>query len=382
MVDFAAHNEEVKKIWEEYGAGTNARPPMVLGVNVRFTMLDRSLNETGVNFREYSENPDVMFEEQARFDRFRRMNIVYDAEMGVPENGWQVGVDFQNYYEAAWFGAPVIYPEGNVPFGEPFLTDGNKNMLFWQGIPETMSGLLKKGRDYYEYFQEKARAFEFEGVKVGKVNPSFCGTDGPFTVACNIRGASEFCLDLYEDPGYAHVLLDFITEATIRRIREWRRYLGQPEKTDGFGFADDSILLLSKRDYMEHVLPYHKRLAAELSNGLLTNSIHLCGDATRHFKMLRDQMNVYSFDTGFPVDHRALSQELGSDVAIYGGPHVELLRSGMESQVREEVRRILNAVDGLSKKFVLREGNNLAPCTPLRNIEAMYDECGKFRYST
>jgi len=27
-------------------------------------------------------------------------------------------------------------------------------------------------------------------------------------------------------------------------------------------------------------------------------------------------------------------------------------------------------------RFVLREGNNLAPCTPLENIEAMY-EAGK-----
>jgi len=51
---------------------------------------------------------------------------------------------------------------------------------------------------------------------------------------------------------------------------------------------------------------------------------------------------------------------------------VNFLMRSTPAEVREEVRRILGTgvLDG--GKFVLREGNNLAPGTPLENTEAMY----------
>ena len=41
-------------------------------------------------------------------------------------------------------------------------------------------------------------------------------------------------------------------------------------------------------------------------------------------------------------------------------------------QIRKEVKRICESgvMDG--GRFVLREANNMAPCTPIENIEAMY----------
>ena len=41
-------------------------------------------------------------------------------------------------------------------------------------------------------------------------------------------------------------------------------------------------------------------------------------------------------------------------------------------QVRDEVRRILTGGVLAGGRFVLREGNNLAPHTPLANTEALY----------
>jgi methylthiol:coenzyme M methyltransferase len=156
------------------------------------------------------------------------------------------------------------------------------------------------------------------------------------------------------------------------RIKAWRRYLGRPEKSPAFGFADDSIQLISEKTYREFVLPCHRRLVEELGQGE-RGSIHLCGDATRHFKNIRNELNVYSFDTGFPVDFAALRAELGPEVEILGGPQVEFLRRATPDQVREEVLRILDSGIREGGKFILREGNNLAPGTPLENIQMMYD---------
>jgi uroporphyrinogen-III decarboxylase len=87
---------------------------------------------------------------------------------------------------------------------------------------------------------------------------------------------------------------------------------------------------------------------------------------------------VQSFDTGFPVDHGWLREELGPDVRIKGGPHVEVLRTGTPAQIREETRRILQSGVMEGGKFVLREGNNLAPGTPEENVAAMYAACKEF----
>lgn len=377
-MNFEDHNKEVKELWESFEKGRPLRIPMVLGLSSRFFILNNDINRRNISYKEYSENPDVMFDLQVKSDYYRRMNIPADYEMGIPESGWSISVDFQNYYEAVWLGADVKYIENNVPAPEPFLSDGYKNSVFEKGIPDAFSGLMGVCRDYYEYFREKARNYTYKGVKVEKITPAVLATDGPFTIACSIRGTTEFCLDLYEDPFYAHKLLEFITDAIIYRLKAWRKYVGTPEKDDCFYFADDSISLLSCNDYIEFVLPYHKKLVAALSNNSAYNCIHLCGDATRHFKTIKEELNVKWFDTGFPVEHGKIVKQLGKDVIIQGGPHAELLRSGKTPEIEMEVKRIIDDVKEHTRRFILREGNNMAPNTPIENIAAMYDSCKKY----
>lgn len=383
QIRFSEHNREVREVWESFDKGRPVRIPLILGLSSRFFMFNKAVNPVGISYKEYTEDPGIMFEMQVRSDHFRRMNIPADYEMGFPEDGWNIYVDFQNYYEAAWLGANVKFIDNNVPASEPFLTDTNKDSLFDRGIPDAFSGLMGLCRSHYEYFMDKARNYSYEGVKVGKIQPAVMATDGPFTIACDIRGTTEFCLEMYEDPDYAHKLLDYITEAIIYRLKSWRKYLGEPEVNDRFYFADDSILLISCDCYREFVLPYHKRIVEALSNNETYNCIHLCGDATRHFKTIKDELNVKSFDTGFPVKHGELVRQLGPDVTVYGGPHVELVRSGTPLQVEMESRRIIEEVKAHTKRFVLREGNNMAPGTPMENIAAMYEACRKYgRYES
>jgi len=82
-----------------------------------------------------------------------------------------------------------------------------------------------------------------------------------------------------------------------------------------------------------------------------------------------------SFDTGFPVDHGGLRRELGPDVEILGGPEAPLLRGGTAEEVYARTRDILRSgvMDG--GRFVLREANNLPPCCPEANLDAMYRAC-------
>lgn len=374
-IDFQRHKQEVKEVWDSFYARHPVRVPIIFGFNSRFFLLNRDANPCGATFREFIENPDLMFELQLTFAYWLRHNVLQDAEMGIPDNGWQISIDFQNFYEAAWFGCPIEYFDEQVPDTTPILTDDKKHMLFDKGLPEPFGGLMQKNLEYYEHFQRKAKDFTFYGRPVTTIVPAAVGTDGPLTIAANLRGATELFMDFYEDPEYVHRLLDFITEATIHRIKAWWKLIGRPERMDNWSFADDSIQNISAEMYREFVMPYHRKLLAALG-GKGPYHIHLCGDASRHFLTLKNELNIWSFDTGFPINLGEMRRELGPEVRLQGGPNINLLLNATPDEVRAEVKRILSSGVMEGGNFIMREANNMAPYTPLENLQAMY-EAGK-----
>ncbi len=378
QLNFAAHNTEVKKVWEAYNAGEPIATPVIVGTNSRYFLFNAQANPAGVSFQKYSEDPRLMFDTQLQFQRWSRHNILQDAPLGLPQR-WSLAPDFQNYYEAGWFGCPILYLDDQVPDTTPAFTDHPERIMD-RGLPDPFGGLLARGWDYFQFFKERAAQETYCDIPIEVTTPGFgLGTDGVMTVACNLFGPEFVCTSMVAEPQRLHRLFDFITEATIHRMTAWRKRTGMPLTGKDFGFADDSIALISTDMYREHVLPHHRRLCDALCPAG-RRGIHLCGDATRHFLTIRDELNVWSFDTGFPVNFAQLRHQLGPQVRINGGPHVELLRTGNPATIRTEVKRIMQSGILEGGLFVLREGNNLAPFTPLENIEAMYHAGKEFGY--
>ncbi|MCS7224634.1 MAG: hypothetical protein NZ959_08790 [Armatimonadetes bacterium] len=113
--DFERHNEEVALVWDSYRKGRPIRVPIIFGINVRFTMDILEANPRKMTFEDYFSNPQLMLERQLEHFYWVRHHIPQDAEMGLPSSGWSVFVDFQNVYEAAWFGCPICFCPGEVP---------------------------------------------------------------------------------------------------------------------------------------------------------------------------------------------------------------------------------------------------------------------------
>jgi len=382
-IDFEKHNEEVEKVWESYRKGDPYRVPIIVSGSIRYFIQNPEINKTGYTFKDFFENPEVQIKCQLLYQKWTRYNLICDREMGLPKDGWRISVDFQNSYDAMWFGCPLYFKENNVPDTLPILKE-NKYKLYELSPPDPLKW---KAMEFFEYMEERCKHIEFEGLPV---NPPDTipgeSHDGVFTIACKLRGTTELCLDMLEDEKYFHDLMNFITENIIRRIKaikKWR-WAQNPSALDKgkfknphYFFADDSIAILSTSHYKDFVFPYHKRIVGEFSDGGKIR-IHLCGDATHHFKFLKENLNVYSFDTGFPVDFGKLRKELGPEVEIYGGPNIILLKNGTPEEIEKEVERICKSGIMEGKKFVLREGNNLAPFTPIENVEAMYEAGKKF----
>ncbi|MDR3692677.1 MAG: uroporphyrinogen decarboxylase family protein [Fimbriimonas sp.] len=366
-LDFELHNEETRRVVSAYYDRQPIRVPIQVGTNTRYFMFSPDANDVGMDFRRYSEDPDVMFDTMLRFARWSRYNLLQDNELGLPEKWW-VGIDFQNYYEAAWFGCPIQYMNDQVPDTTPAFAECPEKVME-NGLPDPFGGLFGRGLEYYEHMSERAKNEEFYGRPVSVGMPGG-GTDGPMTVACNLFSPEFVCTAMVEEPDLLQTLLTFITDATIERLTAWKTKAGVAFPQDGFWMADDSVALISTSMLCEHILPHHRRLYDTFGTSV-ERGLHLCGNATRHFPTLIRELGIAAFDTGFPVDFGALREAVGPDVRIHGGPHIELMRSGTTAKVYEECQRILQTGILKGRMFLLREGNNLAPGTPLENIEAM-----------
>jgi len=385
-IDFQAHNEEVRGLMEAFESRHPHRVPVQVWGSVTNYLLNPELNVNRWSFRDYFENPEIQVQAQLEYQKWQRFNLLCDREMGLPENGWPLAVDFQNSYDAGWIGCPLKYFEGVVPDTIAILKD-RKERLY--DLPEWLSptsGLMGRALEFFEYMHEVCKRREYENRPI--LPPSrMLGehNDGPLDLAYKLRGAENILLDMLTDQQYYHDLMHYLTRNLINRMKKLRelRWSRFPDASDkgvyketSFPFADDAMALISLDHYCEFVFPYHKRMIDEFSDGMGIN-VHLCGDATRHFKFLRDEFNIISFDTGFPVDHGWLRRELGPEVLIYGGPTVMLVRDGSREDIQFEVRRICQSGIMEGGRFIMSVANNLAPCTPVENIQALY-QAAKF----
>ncbi len=375
--EYARHNEATKALWEAFHVNQHDRTPIRLNTNPRMLMQDPAYNTKALTYQEYMTDPDQMAQGVLEWLYWTRFFLPGDHEQGLPD-AWQLYIDFENIYDAAWFGAPIAFHKDQIPYAAPLLHDDNKHMLFDRGIPDPFAGeWAERALSFMAYFEARAReGWTFLGRPVkAPVSAPFMGTDGPFTTAACLRGPTAICTDLLTDPDYVKALLEYITEAIIVRMRAWRECLERPMQEPVFHSADDSVEMLSADQYREFVLPQHRRLYdAFCPDG--ERGIHLCGNAQRLFPLLKQELNITHFDTGFPVDFAQFRREMGPEVLLSGGPRAPLFVEPMPDVLLAETERILASGICTGGRFILQEGNNLPPRTPLPYCRAFY-ELGK-----
>lgn len=366
-----------QRVWDRYHAGSPTRVPVELGLNNRLVMLDRRIDTGELTYKQVFSDAVAMLRVQLHWQYVcrKRYHLFCDYPSDLPET-WQVALHLQNIYEAAFFGCPVDFKPDQVPDTTPVFDGENKRAIFDIDITRPFERYpYKTAIEFYEILVDYVKGKTFLGRPVAIDRPAFIASDGPLTVAMNVRGP-EILTDLIDDPDYAGELFAFTTEAALRRREAFIEYADLPETAGGF--ADDSIALISVEQYKEMILPHHRTWYDRVGVESGKRAIHLCGDATRHFPVLTAELGVTSFDTGFPVAFAELRKELGPEVEIHGGVEVALLLDGTPEQVYQRGREILRGGVMEGGRFVLREANNLPPNVPWANLAAMYKSAFDF----
>jgi uroporphyrinogen-III decarboxylase len=372
---------EKAAVWKAYYDRRPKRVPLRWNINSRVVVLDPVLNPEGFTYKAVFNDAQTLITVALRTKSHIAtvLSRVSDASSALPET-IDIGIDNQNTYDAAYFGAEVTFRDGQVPATEPVYTldDLDRFLAMDFSRPLENSWLAARLRFHAEVTR-LAAGLRWEGRPV-RIVPLLFGFDGPLTVAMNLFGGDILML-MADEPERAQRLFEFLAREAMRRNQALRLLAGLELRTPDGGLADDSIQLISTETLESVLLPVYARYMDDSSMSTLSSrnrGMHLCGDATRHFPLLVQRLGVVSFDTGYPVDHGALRRALGDDIEISGGPEISLLLHGTPDACHQRAKAILQSGIMRGGRFILQEANNLPPRVPLANLAAVYAACLKF----
>lgn len=356
---------------------TPDRVPVIPAIAHRFL-----IPKVGVKFKDYYSDPETMLHTQILAQKWLMENIRTDAYCitGAWVGAW---TDFQNTFEAGSLGCEVIFPDDDIPWvGKGWVkTDADLKRL--EQIDFVHTGLNARQIQYRRAMMNVAEKYpvRFQGGPIfypGE-NPSLTHTsDGPFGVAGDLMGQTELFTAVYERPEFVKELLRIITDKLI----EYLDFCWEEEKLPvpkDFAWTDDLAAGLSAEVYREIVLPYEKKLRFHFDGYLC---LHMCGKTDHLLEIFRDELKINEYQGfGYEVDLDRIGQIMGGKVVLIGNVNPMLIHSGTPEQVREATRKVIEKLAPY-RGFIVQDGNNIPPGSPIENINAMMEAAemyGRYR---
>ncbi len=330
------HQRRTRDLMRAFAQRENQRVP------IRFACDEQVWTRiAGCSFRTFYHDATWHLRAQLDGSHWFRHHVIGDHAVGLPDR-WIVVV--QHWMEEnAYFGCDVTYQDDDYAWGQPLDLSKQELLAHIRNIdPEERIQATETYRLYQE-LRDLTTDLTFCDRPV-QVYPPGRGTHGILTKAAEVRGIGRLCVDLLEDPGFAQQYLDAFTEAEIARIRAWRRLAPLPDEeplpnSTGFGFADDSLQLVSAATARHFLLRPYQRLYGSMTTG--SRSFHVCGRAMQHYPMLVEHLGVTTIDgPGEFCDHAhylARYPRLG----FHAQPDSGVLLHGSPDDVAAMMRKLL-----------------------------------------
>jgi MtaA/CmuA family methyltransferase len=187
--------------------------------------------------------------------------------------------------------------------------------------------------------------------------------EGPAAEAADIRGVTDFLMDLMTEEGFACDLMDRCVNNAIHFA------LAQlSEGADTIGIGDAIASQLSPELYEKHVFPREKQLidAIHAAGGFVR--LHICGDIN-HLLPEIALLKVDILDCDSMVDMVAAREALGDKVVLTG--NLDPVRAVMDSNpeaIRSAIREIYETI---GNPYFVNAGCEIPAGTPVENLRAL-----------
>ncbi len=325
----------------------------------------------GTSFREYYSDPEVMLRTQILAQKWVMENIRTDAYSitGAWVGAW---TDFQNTFESGSLGCEIIFPDDDIPWVGTGWIKNEADLEKLAGIDFIRNGINARQIDYRRRMMNVAEKYpvRFLGGEVfypGE-NPNLTHTaDGPFGVAGDLMGVTEIFSAVYERPDFVRRLMAIVTDKLIEYLDFCWKEENLPVPRD-FAWTDDLAVSLSKEIYRDLVLPFEKKLRFHFDGYL---SLHMCGKSDHLLEIFRDDLQIHELQGfGYQVDLDTIASVMGGKVVLIGNVNPMLIQSGPPEEIIRASQRVIEKLAPFNG-FILQDGNNIPPETPVENINAM-----------
>ena len=187
--------------------------------------------------------------------------------------------------------------------------------------------------------------------------------EGPAAEAADLRGVSNFFMDLIDDPDYAGALMARCVETAVEFARH------QVEAgADTIGIGDAVASQVSAKTYESIILPRERTLVAALHGMGARVRLHICGNI-RHLLPGIATLGLDIVDLDHPVSLVEARRVLGPRVVLAGNVDpVACVMRGTPGTVAAAVRRCYAEAGG---PFMVNAGCEIPAATPPANLRAL-----------
>jgi len=285
---------------------------------------------------------------------------------------------FENVSESGGLGCKILWSEKGPPRAIPFIEEPEDVDRFEVPDWERGEGLWGKKFRYYREMVDYAKSVDLT-INGKSTHPNVAYPGGlnlaPVTLAVDMVGMERLSAWMFRCPDVVHRLLNRIADEEIR----WEKYCRSltDSKPKGIGISDDGAAYLSPELFKEFSVPYLNKIYDAFPG---TRGLHMCGAVEHQLDMYSEDLRITHFSAfGYCVDPHVAAEKLGGRAVMSGNVDPQLILNGPPSRIMEAARHVIEAIAPYGG-FILQDGANICPGTPIENMRAMLaaaEEYGK-----
>jgi uroporphyrinogen decarboxylase len=275
---------------------------------------------------------------------------------------------FYDSYGQIWKRAFPYYYTGDGLLKDATSLDDIERLVRWPDLadPRWTAGLAERAqnlRENTDYF----------------VVMRMVASHGPFQTACDLRGTSNFLMDLASRPEFAQALLDKITTAIEELLRLAMQTGGQwfdMVELPGDDYAANTNLMISPVMFRKFIQPCIARLVKTIKEYNPATKIMLHSDGAIT-KLIPDIITL-GVDVLHPLeplpttDIPAVKAAFGDQITFLGSIDISHAMRGSRNEVITDVQRCLNQL-APGGGYILAPSNHLQADVPPENVVTLFE---------
>jgi MtaA/CmuA family methyltransferase len=299
-------------------------------------LMQFAARELGVKYNQFCTDPKVMAD----------ANLLCAEKYGID----CVTTMSDAMKETSAFGADVVIPEDDVPYARSNLIQDEADLLKLKPTDPSRSARMNFSLETVALYKQKA----------GNQLPIIGWVEGCMAESADLRGVTEFLMDLATDEAFVTALMDVCLEQALLFAK------AQVDAgADIIGVGDAIASVAGPVYYKKFALPYEIKLLSGIRAMGAKTKLHICGNTEPFLELLpAEYCDIIDVDWMVPLK-RAVALH-GTTCSLSGNyDPVAVLLQGTEEDVEKAV---IDCAKDSGARYISAAGCEVPKFTPPGNL--------------